>query len=136
MGSGHISKSSRMDMLNGSLISKLLIFALPLAASSMLQQLFNSVDVAVVGHFAANPAEATAAVGCNGAVINLIINLFVGISVGANVVISSYIGEGRPEKAARAVHTAMAVAFLSGIFLLLFGLVVSRPVLELINILK
>ena len=80
------SEARKMDMLNGSLADKLLLFAIPLAASSILQQLFNAVDVAVVGHFATNPAEATAAVGCNGPVINLIINLFVGISVGANVV--------------------------------------------------
>ena len=84
------SEARKMDMLNGSLADKLLLFAIPLAASSILQQLFNAVDVAVVGHFATNPAEATAAVGCNGPVINLIINLFVGISVGANVVVSNF----------------------------------------------
>lgn len=83
--------TKRTDMLHGSLLDRLLLFALPLAVSSILQQLFNSVDVAVVGHFASNQAQA--AVGCNGPVINLIINLFVGISVGANVVIASYIGQ-------------------------------------------
>ena len=118
MGSGKGSIRRTMDMLNGPLLGKILIFALPLALSSILQQLFNSVDVAVVGHFAADSAAATAAVGCNGPVINLIINLFVGVSVGANVVISSYIGEGSPEKANRAVHSAMTVALISGIFLL------------------
>ena len=64
----------RTDMLNGNLFSGILMFAIPLAASSILQQLFNSVDVAVVGHFAQNRAVATAAVGSNGSVINLIIN--------------------------------------------------------------
>lgn len=122
-----------MDMLNGPLLGKLLVFALPLALSSILQQLFNSVDVAVVGHFAEDPAAATAAVGCNGPVINLIINLFVGISVGANVVISNYIGEGSPEKASRAVHSAISIALLSGIFLLFLGLAISKPLLELMN---
>ena len=59
------SEAKKMDMLGGTLADKLLLFAIPLAASSILQQLFNAVDVAVVGHFAQNPAEATAAVGCN-----------------------------------------------------------------------
>ena len=78
-------------MLHGSLLDKILLFALPLAASSILQQLFNSVDVAVVGRFASSQAQA--AVGCNGPVVNLMINLFVGISVGTNVVIANYIGQ-------------------------------------------
>ena len=84
--------SNRMDMLNGSIFDKILLFALPLAISSILQQLFNSVDVAVVGRFASS--EALAAVGSNSSVISLLINLFVGISVGANVVIANYISTG------------------------------------------
>ena len=122
-----------MDMLSGSLFDKLLIFAIPLALSSILQQLFNSVDVAVVGHFAENPAVATAAVGCNGPVINLIINLFVGISIGANVVISNYIGEGSREKIGSAVHSAMSIAIISGVFILVLGLAVAEPVLSMMN---
>ena len=78
-----------LNMLSGSLWNKILIFALPLAASSMLQQLFNSADVAVVGRFAGN--EALAAVGSNGPIINLLVNIFVGLSIGANVVISRFI---------------------------------------------
>ena len=122
-----------MDMLSGSLFDKLLIFAIPLALSSILQQLFTSVDVAVVGHFAENPAVATAAVGCNGPVINLIINLFVGISIGANVVISNYIGEGSREKIGSAVHSAMSIAIISGVFILVLGLAVAEPVLSMMN---
>ena len=127
------AKTRKMDMLSGSIADKILFFAIPLAASSILQQLFNAVDVAVVGHFASNPAEATAAVGCNGPVINLIINLFVGISVGANVVVSKFIGSGDKENANRAVHTAMTLAVISGVFLLVFGLLISRPVLVAMN---
>ena len=133
MGSGKVAIGRSMDMLSGPLLGNILVFALPLALSSILQQLFTSVDVAVVGHFAADSASATAAVGCNGPVINLIINLFVGVSVGANVVISSYIGEGSLEKANRAVHSAITGAFISGVFLLFLGLAISRPVLELMN---
>lgn len=122
-----------MDMLSGSLFDKLLLFAIPLALSSILQQLFNSVDVAVVGHFAADPAVATAAVGSNGPIINLIINLFVGVSVGANVIISNYIGEGNKGKIESAVHTSMAVAILSGFIVLAIGLAISGPVLRVMN---
>ena len=78
-------KNKQMDMLNGPLLKKILFFALPLAASSILQQLFNSADVAVVGRFAGS--KSLAAVGGNTPVISLLINLFVGLSVGANVVI-------------------------------------------------
>lgn len=130
----HSQKSGQtMDMLSGALFDKLLLFAIPLALSSILQQLFNSVDVAVVGHFAADPAVATAAVGSNGPIINLIINLFVGVSVGANVIISNYIGEGNKEKIESAVHTSMAVAILSGFIVLAIGLAISGPVLRVMN---
>ena len=94
MGTQRTLSRKKMDMLSGSIADKILFFALPLAASSILQQLFNSADVAVVGHFASEPAAATAAVGCNGPVINLIINLFVGVSVGANVVVSALAASG------------------------------------------
>ncbi len=133
MASGKTLKAHEIDMLKGSLLKNMLLFALPIAASSILQQLFNSVDVAVVGNFAANEAQAQAAVGCNGPVINLIINLFIGVSVGANVVISNYIGQNKMEKVSKAVHTAMGLALVSGVILLALGLVIARPVLELIN---
>lgn len=124
-------KDKQVDMLNGSLLGKLLIFALPLAASSVLQQLFNSVDMAVVGKFATSQAQA--AVGCNGAVINLILTLFIGISVGANVVIARYIGENRKNRIKNAVHTSMVVAVISGFIVLAVGLLVSRGILEWMN---
>lgn len=120
-------ESKRMDMLHGRLLGKLMIFALPLAVSSILQQLFNSVDVAVVGKFVSSQEQA--AVGCNGPVINLMINLFVGISVGANVVIANYIGQRNEKKIKDAVHTAMTIAMISGIFLLVLGILIARPVL-------
>ena len=72
-------KKAGMDMTQGTIWNKILLFALPLAASSMLQQLFNSVDTAVVGRFASS--EALAAVGSNGSLISLMINLFIGISL-------------------------------------------------------
>ena len=105
MSSVTVKKNKQMDMLNGSLTDKILIFAIPIALSSILQQMFNAVDVAVVGRFASSTAQA--AVGGNGALINLLLNLFIGISVGANVVIAKYIGQGRTNRIKGAVHTAM-----------------------------
>lgn len=114
-------------MLHGKLLPKLLLFALPLAASSILQQLFNAVDVAVVGQFASSPEQA--AVGCNGPVINLLINLFVGISVGTNVAIANYIGQQHKERIKAAVHTSMVTAIISGFLVLLLGLLIAEPIL-------
>lgn len=120
--SGHIE----IDMLNGPLLMKILAFALPLAASSILQQLFNSVDVAVVGKFASS--EALAAVGSNAPVINLLINLFVGISMGANAIISNHIGQNDKDKIRKAVSTSAVVALFSGLFLMALGTAVAGPI--------
>lgn len=123
--------SHQMNMLSGSLLDKMMLFALPLAASSILQQLFNSADVAVVGRFAGS--QAMAAVGSNSSLINLLINLFVGLSVGANVVIANYIGRGDTKKVQEVVHTVITLALLSGVFLLLLGITVARPLLLLMD---
>ena len=124
-------KANSMDMIHGSLWNKILLFALPLAASSILQQLFNSVDTAVVGRFASS--QALAAVGSNSSLISLMINLFLGVSLGSNVVIAHYIGQGSEKNIKAAVHTAMLVAVLCGFFVLLFGQVIARPVLLLMG---
>lgn len=120
--------SVRINMLDGRLWDKILLFALPLAASMVLQQLFNSADVAVVGRWAGSVAQA--AVGANTAIINLLITMFVGVSVGANAVIAQYIGEGARQRIQDAVHTVITLSLLSGLFLLVFGLIVARPVLQ------
>ena len=85
------AKEKEMDMLNGGIAGKLILFSLPLAFSSILQQLFNSADVAVGGRFAGE--QALAAVGSNSSLIALMINLFIGISLSYNVIISRYIGQ-------------------------------------------
>lgn len=126
-----VKKANSMDMLHGSLWNKILLFALPLAASSILQQLFNSVDTAVVGRFASS--QALAAVGSNSSLISLMINLFLGVSLGSNVVIAHYIGQGSEKNIKAAVHTAILVAVLCGFFVLLFGQVIARPVLLLMG---
>ena len=120
--------SYRIDMLNGPLLGKMVLFALPLAISTVLQQLFNAADIAVVGRFASK--QALAAVGSNGATINLLIGLFVGLSVGTNVLIAKFIGQGSTERVQRAVHTSIVVALASGVFLLFLGQAASRPMLE------
>ena len=122
---------NQIDMLHGSLLDKILIFALPLAASMMLQQLFNSADVAVVGRF--DSPQAMAAVGSNGAAINLMVNLFVGLSIGTNVIVARYIGKNEKTKIHDAVHTSITLALISGIILLVWGLTVARPLLTLMN---
>ena len=118
-------------MLNGPLAGPIILFALPLALSSMLQQLFNAADTAVVGRFASS--QAMAAVGSNSSVINLVVALFVGLSVGTNVVIASLIGRGRKDEIPTAVHTAVVVALISGVLLLFVGIGIARPMLTLMN---
>lgn len=118
-------------MTKGILWDKILIFALPLAASSILQQLFNSVDTAVVGKFASS--QALAAVGSNSSLISLMINLFIGISLGSNVVIAHYIGQKAEKSIHAAVHTAVLVAVASGFFVMIGGQIIARPVLLLMG---
>ena len=122
---------NQIDMLHGPLLGKILVFALPLAVSMMLQQLFNSADVAVVGRF--DSPQAMAAVGSNGAAINLMVNIFVGLSVGANVAVAKCIGRNETDKIHDAVHTTMALALVSGILLLLWGILIAKPILTMMN---
>lgn len=120
-----------IDMCNGSLWNKILLFALPLMASSLLQLLFNAADIVVVGRFAGK--EALAAVGSNTSLINLMINLFVGISVGTNVVVARDLGAKRFEQVQKSVHTAITVALVSGIAMMIFGVLMVRQLLELVS---
>ena len=120
-----------LDMIHGPLAKKMVLFALPLAVSGMLQQLFNAADLAVVGRF--SNAQAMAAVGSNASVISLMVNLFLGLSVGANVVIANLLGQGRRDKISDAVHTVIAMALASGGFLLVAGIFVAHPLLHLMG---
>ena len=124
--------SQHVDMLHGPLLGKIILFALPIAMSSILQQLFISANVAVVGHFVG--AQAVAAVGGNGPIVNLIINLFLGLSVGANVVIARYVGREDREACQSAVHTVMAVSILSGFFLLVAGQFLAPMLLRFVDV--
>lgn len=121
----------RIDMVNGPLAGKLLLFALPLMLSSILQLLFNAADVIVVGRFAGK--EALAAVGSTSSLINLLVNLFIGFSVGTNVVVARDLGAGRQEDVRRSVHTSITVALGSGLLLLAIGTLLCRQMLELMG---
>ena len=122
----------KIDMTHGSLWDKILMIALPLAASGILQQLFNAADVAVVGQFVGK--EAMAAVGANAPVVNILITIFTGISLGANVVISRYTGRKDKENAENAAHTAILVAVISGFFILVLGQCIARITLEMMSV--
>jgi len=119
----------QMDMVHGPLAGKILLFSLPLMFSSILQLLFNAADVVVVGRYAGEAA--LAAVGSTSSLINLLVTLFVGFSVGTNVVVARDLGAGRPEQVRDGVHTAVAIALISGVLLTVLGLAAARPLLVL-----
>jgi putative MATE family efflux protein len=122
---------NEIDMLHGPLFMKMIMFTLPLAASSILQQLFNSVDVAVMGRFASS--QALAAVGSNAPVISLLINLFMGVSMGANVIISNHIGQNDRRSIRDAISTVGLVAIVSGLLMMVVGILVARPILTMMD---
>ena len=124
-------KKNAVDMLHGSLWDKIILFALPFMATSVMQQLFNATDTAVVGRFASS--QAMAAVGANASLIALIVGLFTGLSMGTNVTVARLIGQGRDGRIRDAVVTSMTIAILSGMLLIIIGFLVSRPMLTLMG---
>lgn len=117
-----LTKKRRMDMLHGPVWNKLPLFALPVAATAILEQLFNASDIAVVGNFTgADRTVAVAAVGANSPIISLIVNLFIGIALGANVVIANAIGRDDRETVQKTVHTSIVVAVTGGLIVAVFG---------------
>ena len=122
-------------MLNGSLWNKIPQFALPVAATAILEQLFNASDIAVVGNFSgAASTIAVAAVGANSFVISLVVNFFIGIALGANVVIANAIGREDENDVHRAVHTAVVVSVIGGMFVTIFGELAAGTVLRSLNV--
>lgn len=121
-------KTKEMDMLNGGLAGKLILFSIPLACSSILQQLFNSADVAVVGRFAGD--RALAAVGSCVALVGIFVNLIVGFSVGPNAALANLIGQKKREKINVMLHTILTFGCILGVLLLGIGMLSARAVLE------
>ncbi len=117
-----------MDMLNGGLAGKLIMFAIPLAFSSILQQLFNSADVAVVGRFAGD--KALAAVGSCVALVGIFVNLNVGLAVGPNAVLATVIGQNKRKRINPMIHTIITFGIIMGILLMITGMLLARIVLE------
>ena len=124
-------KHYELDMTHGAILPQLIRFSLPLIASSVLQLLYNAADVAVVGRFAGS--EALAAVGSTGSLINLLTNLFIGLSLGGNVVIAHAHGAGDQKAVSRSVHTTIALSLVSGVIVMIVGLLASRPMLHLMG---
>ena len=126
-----MNKTYEMDMCNGPVLKKILIFSIPLMLSGVLQLLFNAADIMVVGRCAGS--QSLAAVGSTTALINLLINIFIGLSVGANVVVARAYGGRRDKDVSEAVHTAIAVSIVSGVILIVMGFVFSKLMLELMG---
>lgn len=128
-------KKQKLDMLNGSIWNKLPVFALPIAATGILEQLFNASDIAIVGNFAqTDKTAAVAAVGANSPIIGLILNLFIGIALGANVVIANAIGRDDRQTVQKAVHTSMVVSVIGGVLVAVIGEIIAEPLLTVLNV--
>ena len=120
-----------IDMCNGTIMDKLISFSIPLMLSGILQLMFNAVDIVVVGRFSGSPA--LAAVGSTTALINVFTNLFIGISLGANVLAARYYAAGKTKEMSETVHTAIALALVSGVAMAVIGVVFARGALEIMG---
>lgn len=119
--------NKRVDMLNGPLLGPVILFALPLMLTSILQLCFNAADIIVVGKFASD--HALAAVGSTGPIINLTLNIFIGISIGASVIMGRYLGARDYKNSQDTLHTSIAISIIGGIIVLFIGFFASRPLL-------
>ncbi len=120
-----------VDMTQGSIVKHLLMFALPLLAGNLFQQLYNMVDTWVVGNYVGN--EAFSAVGSVGPIINTIIGLFIGLSSGAGAVISQYYGAKQHEKVQRTVHTSVMLTLILGVVFTAVGILITPLMLRLMK---
>lgn len=126
-----ILRNRDTDMCSGPLFGKILTFALPIMAMNILELLFNTTDMVVVGRFSGS--DALAAVGSTGSLINLIVNTFMGLSVGTSVVVAQYSGAGKPDEVRRSVHTSIAISIISGLVVMVLGLVLCEPLLVMMG---
>lgn len=124
-------RSFEIDMCNGPLLGKILLFSVPLMLSGILQLLFNAADIVVVGRFAGN--EALAAVGSTGSLNNLIVNVFMGLSIGTSIMVARYYGAQDWKSIREIVHTSMLVSFICGVALIFIGIFLAAPLLELMG---
>lgn len=125
------SKKYEIDMCNGPLLGKILLFYIPLMLSGVLQLLFNAADIVVVGRYAGSGS--LAAVGSTSSLINLLVNVFIGLSVGANVLVARYYGAGKQKELSEMVHTAVLTSLISGCILIVLGIGLAEPALRLMD---
>lgn len=126
-----MAKSYEMDMTSGPLLKKILIFSVPLMLSGILQLLFNAADIIVVGQFTGS--SALAAVGSTSSLINLFVNVFIGFSIGANVLVAQYYGARDEKNVHETVHTSILLAVICGLILIVAGIALAPPMLELMD---
>ena len=126
-----MNKTYEMDMTSGPLLKKIILFTIPILLSGVLQLLFNAADIVVVGRFAGD--NAMAAVGSTTSLISLLTNLFIGISAGANVAVANFYGARDEEAVSETVHTSVIISLVGGTGLLLIGVCLARPILELMK---
>ena len=130
-----MNSTKKIDMLNGSIWNKIPLYALPVAATGILEQLFNASDIAIVGNFASSDRTvAIAAVGANSPIIGVILNLFIGISLGTNVVIANAIGRKDKKDVEQAVHTSVLAALIGGLLVTLFGELFIKNILSMLHV--
>ena len=125
------NKKYEIDMTNGTIMDKLITFSLPLMLSGILQLMFNAVDIIVVGQFSGS--RPLAAVGATSALINLFTNFFIGISLGTNVLAARFFASGKIKEMSDTVHTSILFAAISGVVMMIVGLLFSRFALELMK---
>ena len=129
------NKKNKISMTSGNLWTSILKFALPLALTGILQQLFNAADVAIVGNFTGDMGpHAMAAVGANSPLTGLAINLFVGFALGTNVVIANSIGREDPKSVSKAVHTSVVFAVAAGIIIAIIAQIASPYIFKLLEV--
>ena len=126
-----MKKSYEIDMIHGPLLSRMILFAVPLMLSGILQLLFNAADIIVVGRFSGS--QALAAVGSTSSLINLLVNVFMGLSIGANVLTARYMGARDERELHDTVHTSITLSLISGVALIFIGVLLARPLLELMG---
>lgn len=127
-----MKKGKEIDLMHGPLAGSMTAYALPVALTGILQQLFNAADVAVVGRFVGTGAMA--AVGTDSPLVALLINFFTGLSLGATVVIATAIGEGDNEKVHRGVHTALLLALIAGILAAVISEIAAVPLIGMMDV--
>ena len=125
--------SFKVNILKGSIGKNIFLFTIPIMLQGILQSLYNSADLVIVGNFAENGDAALSAVGATSSIYNVMTALFMGIAVGVDVVTSFNYGRQEYEKVKKAIDTAVIAGVGLGIFAAVLGFVLAKPVLIWMN---